>query len=250
MSSLGGVHLISGIAHWQFQLNIRKSHHGASIFHSKSGTLMQHHTGAAPRQGSNNHKLWWTSVSMKREHHHSPFTDFTLHPVFVMRYNESQFARLGFYQKGSIWKGQLHWGCSHFKFTFKTFISITIYTTKSNNSSQIDWVCEFQVFCNMMAMDCPIWNSYTPLWKVYYKPSTVGLWISLLSIARGVTGIFFWGDKVIFPDLFPGVKCFFPVENSHFGKSKTNFSGFEKWKSKKKKTKTKTKTKQKALLFL
>ena len=46
--------------------------------------------------------------------------------------------------------------------------------------------------------------------------------------------IFFWGGKVIFPDFFPGVKCFFPVENFHFGRPKTNFSGFEKWKEKKK----------------
>ena len=29
---------------------------------------------------------------------------------------------------------------------------------------------------------------------------------------RGVTGIFFWGGKVIFPDFFHGVKCLFPVE--------------------------------------
>ena len=30
----------------------------------------------------------------------------------------------------------------------------------------------------------------------------------------------------------PGVKCFFPVENYHFGRPKTNFNGFEKWKKK------------------
>ena len=46
---------------------------------------------------------------------------------------------------------------------------------------------------------------------------------------RGVRGIFFRGDKVIFPDFFPGEKCFFPVENSHFGRPKANFSGFQKW---------------------
>ena len=43
---------------------------------------------------------------------------------------------------------------------------------------------------------------------------------------------------VIFPDFFPGVKCFLLVENSYFGSTKTNFSGFEKWKAKKKKKKT------------
>ena len=56
---------------------------------------------------------------------------------------------------------------------------------------------------------------------------------------RGVTGIFFWGGKVIFPDFFPGVKSFFPVENSHFGRPKTNFRRFQKWKAKKKKKKKK-----------
>ena len=36
-----------------------------------------------------------------------------------------------------------------------------------------------------------------------------------LHTSRGVRGIFFRGDKVIFPDfLFPSVKCFFPVEKS------------------------------------
>ena len=52
---------------------------------------------------------------------------------------------------------------------------------------------------------------------------------------RGIRGKFFRGGKIIFPEFFPGVKCFFLVENSHFGRSKTNFSGFEKWKAKKKK---------------
>ena len=51
---------------------------------------------------------------------------------------------------------------------------------------------------------------------------------------RGITGTFFWGGKVIFSDFFPGVKCFFPEENFHFGTPKTNFSGFEKWQEKKK----------------
>ena len=44
------------------------------------------------------------------------------------------------------------------------------------------------------------------------------------------------GGKVIFHDFFPGVKCFFLVENFHFGRPKTNFSCFEKWKAKKKKS--------------
>ena len=56
---------------------------------------------------------------------------------------------------------------------------------------------------------------------------------------RGVRGIIFRGGKVIFPDVFPGLRCFFPVEYSHFGRATTNFSGFEKWKVKKKKKKKK-----------
>ena len=66
-------------------------------------------------------------------------------------------------------------------------------------------------------------------------------WIKSRVRDRGVTGIFFWGGKVIFPDFFPGVKCFFPVENSHFGRPKTNFRRFQKWKAKKKKKKKKKK---------
>ena len=73
-----------------------------------------------------------------------------------------------------------------------------------------------------------------------------GFWEDL---AGGVTGIFFRGGKVIFPDFFPSMKCFFLVENFHFGRPKTNFSGFEKWKAKKKKKKkpeqNKNKTKKK-----
>ena len=40
-----------------------------------------------------------------------------------------------------------------------------------------------------------------------------------------------------FPDFFPSVKFFSPVENFHFGRPKTSFGGFEKWKAKKKKKK-------------
>ena len=55
---------------------------------------------------------------------------------------------------------------------------------------------------------------------------------------RDIRRIFFRRDKVIFPDFFPGVKCFFPVENSNFvDPNKINISGFEKWKAKKKKKK-------------
>ena len=56
---------------------------------------------------------------------------------------------------------------------------------------------------------------------------------------RGVTGKFFWGGKVIFPDFFPGVKCFSPVANLHFGRPKTNCRCLEKYKAKKKKKKKK-----------
>ena len=36
------------------------------------------------------------------------------------------------------------------------------------------------------------------------------LYSDRLLVTRGVTGNFFWGGKVIFPDFFPGVKYFFP----------------------------------------
>ena len=41
-------------------------------------------------------------------------------------------------------------------------------------------------------------------------------------------------------DFFPGVKCFFPVENSPFGRPKLNSRRFKKWKAKKKKKKVLT----------
>ena len=53
------------------------------------------------------------------------------------------------------------------------------------------------------------------------------------------SGKIFRGSKVIFLIFFPGVNCFFPVETSHFGRLKTNFSGFWKVKRKKKKKKKK-----------
>ena len=60
------------------------------------------------------------------------------------------------------------------------------------------------------------------------------IWTELGAFQGHKRHIFFWGGKVIFPDFFPSVKCFFPVENCHFGRPKTNFSDFEKWKEKKK----------------
>ena len=54
------------------------------------------------------------------------------------------------------------------------------------------------------------------------------------TIIRGVRRISFKWGKVSFPDFFPGVQCFFPVENSHFGTPKTNFSGLKSEKQKKK----------------
>ena len=40
------------------------------------------------------------------------------------------------------------------------------------------------------------------------------IWIHHLYISPGHRGIFFRGGKVIFPDFFPSLKSFFPVENS------------------------------------
>ena len=44
---------------------------------------------------------------------------------------------------------------------------------------------------------------------------------------------FFFSSSFFFP--FSSVKRFFLVENSHFGRPKTNFTGFEKWKERKEK---------------
>ena len=76
-----------------------------------------------------------------------------------------------------------------------------------------------------------------PFLFLFYISITNSAWCkssNITSIIRGVRGKFFRGGKIIFPDFFPGVKCFFPVENFHSGRPKTNFSGFEKWKAKKK----------------
>ena len=68
-------------------------------------------------------------------------------------------------------------------------------------------------------------------------------------MTKGVTGKFFWGGKVIFPDFFPGVKCLFPSRKFPFWYTKNKFlwkkkvlssfwnyfTHFEMWKAKKKK---------------
>ena len=50
----------------------------------------------------------------------------------------------------------------------------------------------------------------------------------------------FWGAKSFCLIIFPGVKCFFPIENFHFSRPRTNFRHFQKWKEKKKKKKVLT----------
>ena len=70
-------------------------------------------------------------------------------------------------------------------------------------------------------------------------------------IRRGVRGVFSEGGKVIFRDFFPGMKCFFPVENFHFGRPETkNISRLEKWKAKKKKKKKERKKKKSSAHFV
>ena len=61
--------------------------------------------------------------------------------------------------------------------------------------------------------------------KIYFTKENWNSNMSLESmvINRDVRGIFFTGDKIFFPDFFPGVKCFFLVENSHFGRPRKNF---------------------------
>ena len=59
---------------------------------------------------------------------------------------------------------------------------------------------------------------------------------SLENTFRGITDIFFWGGKVIFPDFFPGVKCFFPSRKFPFWYTQNKFPSFSKVKSIKKKS--------------
>ena len=62
---------------------------------------------------------------------------------------------------------------------------------------------------------------------------------------RGVREkIFGGGAKSFLLIFFPGVKCFFTVENFHFGRPKTNLSRFEKWKERKKERKKEKKRKK------
>ena len=79
-----------------------------------------------------------------------------------------------------------------------------------------------------MTWDCPVYYKVL-IWHAQVKTIES---FRFTRFAGGVTGVFFWGGKVIFPDFFPGVKCFFPVGNSHFGRPKTNFRRFQKWKAK------------------
>ena len=64
-------------------------------------------------------------------------------------------------------------------------------------------------------------------------------WLKICQLARkgerflqGRKRNIFQRGQSHFSWFFPGVKCFFPIENSHFGTPTTNFSGFEKWKKK------------------
>ena len=73
----------------------------------------------------------------------------------------------------------------------------------------------------------PTWVTFAPC---HSSLTLIPKWPCM---ARGITGKIFWGGKVIFPDFFfPAWNAFFPVENFHIGRPKTNFSGFEKLKAK------------------
>ena len=84
-------------------------------------------------------------------------------------------------------------------------------------------------------------NSYTKFqlyWSSYLKPYFAVHICGTTPERQGRNRhIFLRGQcqfYVIFPDFFPGVKCYIPVENSNFGRPKTNFRRFQKWKENKK----------------
>ena len=100
----------------------------------------------------------------------------------------------------------------------------------------------FQVDSDVNAIFRPLCMRVSIFSFAYVRIPSVGLGLHVCfdrASSKGVTGKFFWWGKVIFPDFFPGVKCFFLVEDFHVGRPKTNFSGFEKWEAKKKKKKKK-----------
>ena len=79
-----------------------------------------------------------------------------------------------------------------------------------------------------------IWYASWILWVVSLRK----VYTSLYGFQGRNRKIFLRGQSH-FSWFFPGVKCFFLVENFHFGSPKTNFRRFEKWKAKKKKKKKK-----------
>ena len=81
------------------------------------------------------------------------------------------------------------------------------------------------------------WNNFLNMSPIILRWLQQRVLHLMTSLMQGHNKKIFWGGKVIFPDFFP--KCFFPVENFHFGRPKTNFSGFEKWKEKERRKKKK-----------
>ena len=73
------------------------------------------------------------------------------------------------------------------------------------------------------------------VWARFLEYSTLLSVPFQFACIQGHSRKIFLRGQSYFPDFFPGVKCFFLVENYHFGRPKTNFSGFEKWEAKKKK---------------
>ena len=63
--------------------------------------------------------------------------------------------------------------------------------------------------------------------------------IPLTPLNQGLNRHIFLRGQSPFFWFFSGVKCFFQVQNSHFGRPKTNFRRFQKWKAQKKKKKKK-----------
>ena len=69
------------------------------------------------------------------------------------------------------------------------------------------------------------------------------MYLNTFHINQALEEIFSEGAKSFFLN-FPSVKCIFQVENSHFGRPKTNFGGFENCKAEKKKKKKNTQNKK------
>ena len=113
-----------------------------------------------------------------------------------------------------------------------------------NESSHLQFPIQL-IFINSMKPEWFISSSIPNATHIHkpianlYESSHLQFPMQLIFINQGRNRTIFLRGQSHFSWFFPRRKMFFPVENFHFGRPRTNFSGFEKWKAKKKQNKTK-----------